>query len=249
MKIAVLVKTVPDSEAKIQLTPDKKDWVKKDIKFDINPYDEYAIEAALQLKEAGKFESVTVIGYGQNEVTEGLRKALAMGADDAIHIQGNPSPDPFVVSNAICQVLIAKNYDLILAGKSAIDDDYMAIGTIVATKLQLPVITVVVKLEVNGKRIRCESEIDGGIQVIEAELPAVITCQKGLNEPRYPSLKGIMAAKKKTIEVVNADLVNENIKVEGYAYPEPRTGPKFLGKGVEDVSELVKRLREEAKVI
>ncbi|MCX7836194.1 MAG: electron transfer flavoprotein subunit beta/FixA family protein [bacterium] len=249
MKIAVLVKTVPDSEAKILLTPDGKDWVKKEIKFDINPYDEYAIEAALQLKEAGKFESITVIGYGQNEVVEGLRKALAMGADDAIHIQGNPSPDPNVVANAISNVLQQKPFDLILAGKSAIDDDYMAIGTMVATKLQIPAIAVVVQLEVNGNQVICESEMDGGIQRIETSLPAVITCQKGLNTPRYPSLKGIMAAKKKTIEVINAPVEEEKIKLEGYTYPEPRVGPKFLGKGVEDVPELVKRLKEEAKAI
>lgn len=249
MKIAVLVKTVPDSEARMLLTSDKMDWTKKDIKFDINPYDEYAIETALQLKEAGKADTVTVIGYGQSEAAEGLRKALAMGADNAIHIQGPVSYDPLNTAIALYQVLKSNGFDLILTGKSAIDDDYMAVGTMVGTLLEIPVFTVVIKLELNEKSLRCESEIDGGIQVIEASLPAVVTCQKGLNEPRYPSLKGIMAAKKKTIEILTFEPSSENVVNEGYSYPEPRTGPKFIGNGAESVPELVKRLKEEAKAL
>ena len=248
MKIAVLVKTVPDSEARIQLAPDGKDWVRKDVKLDLNPYDEYAIEAGLQLKESGG-GTVTVVSFGQSDVTETIRKALAMGADDAIHAVGDASADPIVTAKALAQVLQGRGFELILAGKSAIDDDNMAIGTMVATALDLPSVSVVVKLTIAEGKATCEREIDGGIEVVETSLPAVITCQKGLNEPRYPSLKGVMAAKKKTVEQVNVSAESPKVTIENYTYPEARKGGRFLGKSMEDVPELVRLLKEEAKVL
>ncbi|MDK9701263.1 MAG: electron transfer flavoprotein subunit beta/FixA family protein [bacterium] len=249
MKIAVLVKCVPDSEAKIALTSDGKDWVRKDVKLDLNPYDEYAIEEALKIKEAQAGSTVTVVSFGQAEVTDALRKALAMGADDAIHAVGDNSPDPRVVAVGLTQAISGKGFDLILAGKAAIDDDYMAIGTMVAAGLDLPNVSVVTKLTLSDGKATCEREIDGGIEIVETTLPAVITCQKGLNEPRYPSLKGIMAAKKKTIEQVNVTVPAANVIVEQYIYPVPRQGARFIGKSADDIPELIRLLKEEAKVL
>jgi len=248
MKIAVLIKSVPDSEARIQLASDGKDWVRKDVKFDLNPFDEYAIEAALQLKEANG-GPVTVVSFGPAEIMETLRKALAIGADDAIHAVGEANADPIVTAKVLANAIQGRGFELILAGKAAIDDDYMAIGTMVATALDLPAVSVVVKFTIADNKATCEREIDGGIEVVETTLPAVITCQKGLNEPRYPSLKGIMAAKKKTIEQLEVVVDVPMVTVEKYTYPEPRKGGRFLGKGVEDVPELIRLLKEEARVI
>ncbi len=248
MKIAVLVKTVPDSEARIQLAPDGKDWVRKDVKLDLNPYDEYAIEEALKLKEANG-GTVTVVSYGQAEVTDALRKALAMGADDAIHAVGDATPDPMVTAKALAQALNGRGFELILCGKAAIDDDNMAVGTMLAAAMDIPNVSVAVKLTIAGGNATCEREIDGGVEVVTTSLPAVISCQKGLNDPRYPSLKGIMAAKKKTIEQVNVTVDAAKITVDSYSYPEARKGGRFLGKSADDIPELVRLLKEEAKVI
>ncbi|MDP8206194.1 MAG: electron transfer flavoprotein subunit beta/FixA family protein [Candidatus Electryonea clarkiae] len=248
MKIAVLVKLVPDSEAQIKLNADKS-WIEtRDISWVMGPYDEYAIEEAL--KTAGdKGGEVTVISYGDEQAVDGLRKALAMGVHNAVRVKREGEQDLLGTANALAEALKDNGYDLIFTGFKANDDDCAAIGTMVGTLLDIPVITEVSKLEVGEGNVRAERDIEGGREIIEASMPCVITAQKGLNEPRYASLKGIMMAKKKQIEEVVVTHTESRIEMAGLNYPPERAAGKVVGEGAEAVPELVRLLREEAKVI
>ena len=248
MNIAVLVKLVPDTAAQIRLTADRS-WVEtRDINWVLSPYDEYAVEEALKTAEA-KGGEVTAITYGSDQAIEALRKALAMGAHKAIHVKKDGFTDLLGTATALANAVKDGGFDLVFAGFKATDDDCAAVGQMVATLLEIPCITEVSKLEVGDGSLKANREIEGGYEVVEASMPCVLTAQKGLNEPRYPSLKGIMMAKKKEITVVEAADVAPRVETVSMSYPPERPAGKIVGEGAEAVPELVRLLREEARVI
>ena len=248
MNIAVLVKLVPDTAAQIRLNSDKS-WIEtRDLNWVLSPYDEYAVEESLKIAEAQGGE-VTAITYGGETAAEALRKALAMGAHKAVHIKKEGFTDLLGTAQALADQVKAGGYDLVFAGFKATDDDCAAVGQMVATLLGMPCITEVSKLEIGDGKATVEREIEGGTEVVESPMPCVLTAQKGLNEPRYPSLKGIMMAKKKPIDVVEASGAEPRVETVGLSYPPDRPAGKIVGEGVDAVPELVRLLREEARVI
>ena len=249
MNIAVCIKQVPDTETKVKISGDKK-WIDEgEINFILNPYDEFAVEEGLKLVEANGGE-VTIISLGPDRVVTAIRSALAMGATKAIHIKTERTPqDPLSTAEALAQVLSEGNYDLILLGKQAIDDDHQQMGPILSEKLTLPAANVVTKLDVNGDKVIAERQIEGGFEKIECSLPAIVTAQRGLNEPRYASLKGIMAAKKIQIEEKTVTLSDDKIEILEINYPPEKPPGKIVGEGADAVPELIRLLKEEAKVI
>jgi len=249
VNIAVCVKQVPDTETKIKLTDDFKAVNEEGINFILNPYDEFAVEEALKIKEAHGGE-VTAISLGPDRVASAIRSALAMGADKAIHIKAHKNPsDPGVVAEALATVLKEGNYDLIFLGKQAIDDDHTQMASILAEKMQLPAVNVVVKLEIDGRTVKAEREIDGAHEIIECDMPIIIGAQRGLNEPRYASLKGIMKAKKTEIETRELTLPEDQLQIVGFEYPPQKSAGKIVGKNADAVPDLLKLLKEEAKIL
>ena len=249
MKILLLLKTVADSEASIRPTSDGKAVNLSDINFILNPYDEYAVEEALRIREKiGEAETIAVC-YGDDNAVKTLRTALALGVDRGVHIKGHPTFDALATAKVLASAVKEMSFDLILCGKQAIDNDNAAVGVMVAELLDIPSISVVVDLEISDGKVRAMREIEGGHEVVETKLPCLITAQKGLNEPRYPSLKGIMAAKKKPIEEKEAAAVETRIEPIQIGLPPARPSGRIVGEGVEAVPELVRLLKQEAKVI
>lgn len=258
MNIVVLIKRVPDTETRIQIKEGKV--VTEGISWVLSPYDEYAVEEALRLVEkyTGK---VTLLCLGPEEGKETIRKGLALGADDAIHVNDPAllNGDASTTSKALAAALKKLPFDLILAGKQAVDEDNSQVGIRVAELLDLPHVNAVIKLELSEdkKSARCTREVDGDRDLMQTSLPAIITAQQGLNEPRYPSLKGIMGAKKKPItDWQAADLGLEPGSLSGKielvtVEPPPARPPGKLVSGDTATAskELARLLREEAKVI
>jgi len=249
VRIAVCLKRVPDTTAKIAIGADGKSADEAGVKFVPNPYDEYAIEEALKLREAAGAGETTVISLGGDAAQETIRAALAMGMDRGVLLQAAGSADGLEVARALTAELKGGNYDLILFGKMAVDDYNHQVGVMVAELLELPCITAVSHLAISGRSVEAEREVEGGIESSRCELPAVLTCDKGLNSPRLPSLKGIMAAKKKPLEVKPASLGAGSVTVLGLSYPPDRKPGRIVGEGADAVPELVRLLREEAKVL
>jgi electron transfer flavoprotein beta subunit len=249
VNIAVCIKQVPDTETKVKITGDKK-WIEEgEINFILNPYDEFAVEEALKLVEANSGE-VTIISLGPDRVTSAIRSALAMGATRAIHLKTDNIPlDPMATAEALAQVLREGKFDIIMLGKQAIDDDHQQMGPILSEKLGIPAANVVTKLEVTGDTVLAERQIEGGFEKINCSLPAIVTAQRGLNEPRYASLKGIMAAKKIQIEEKSVIIPDDNIEILEINYPPEKPPGKIVGEGADAVPELIRLLKEEAKVI
>lgn len=259
MNLFVLIKQVPSTETTIKVTGDGNSIEKGDIKWIVNPYDEFAIEEALKTKERLKEGTVTVVTVGPDRAVEALRTAVAMGADNAIHIKlDNENVDSFIVGKALAECLKKETPALVLTGKQAIDDDQAAVFGYVAELLNWPSASVLVKCEIaaDKKSVKVEREVEGGTKhVIEMPLPAVLALNKGINTPRYPSLPGIMKAKKKEIKTysladlgVGTDALS--VKESSYKLPPERTaGKKLTGDAATQVKELVRLLREEAKVI
>ncbi len=248
MNIAVLVKLVPDTEASLKIGEDHKHIATGDINFVLNPYDEYGVEEALRQKEKHG-GTVTVISLGGDEATKALRTSLAMGADSGIHVKHPGGLDMLGVAKALASTIRDKGYDLIFAGRQAMDDDCGAVGSMVAELLDIPHVSTVTRLDVEESRLTAEREFEGGIEVFEVPLPALITAQKGLNEPRYASLKGIMMAKKKKIEEIDCEAIEPMTEVVRLNYPPVRPPGKIVGEGSEAVPELIRLLKEEAKVL
>ena len=251
MNIAVCIKRVPDTETKIKIRDDKTGIDAAGVNFVLNPYDEYAVEEAIRLKEKGKATEVAVLCYGPAEASKEIRTALAMGADRGILIKddkaGEKSPD--AVAAVLAAALKGIPFDLLLFGKQAIDDDAAGVGPLVAARLKIPVVSFINRLEIQDGKAVARRDVEGGTEVFEAKLPCAFTAQKGLNEPRLPALKGIMKAKKMAIqELVPAAAANK-VQVVQLQLPPPRSGGKVLGEGEGAVPELVRRLREEAKVL
>jgi electron transfer flavoprotein beta subunit len=248
MKIAVCVSHVPDTATKINIGSDGKTIDPNGVTYIVNPYDEFAIEEALKTKEKLGGE-VVVISVGNDANKETLRKALAMGADSAVLLKDENQRDSFGIAKALAEEIKLQNAELVFFGKQSVDYDNSINGQLTAELLNYNSVSVVVSLNIDGNKITAEREIEGGKEVVETSLPAVITAQKGLNEPRYASLKGIMAAKKKTIEEKEAVAANLFVEVVEMKKPAPKQAGKILGSDSSAVSELVKLLREEAKVI
>jgi electron transfer flavoprotein beta subunit len=258
MNIVVLIKRVPDTETRIQLKDGKV--VTDGISWIISPYDEYGVEEALRIveKHGGK---VTLVCLGPEEAKETIRKGLALGADEAIHINDPAllNGDASTTAKVLAATLKTLQYDLVLAGKQAVDEDNAQVAVRVAELLGLPHVNSVIKLELSDdkKSAKCLREVDGDRDLAETSLPAIITAQQGLNEPRYPSLKGIMGAKKKPIKDVKAadlglDPASLAPKVETVKLDPPPARPpgKIIpGDPATAAKELVRLLHEEAKVI
>jgi electron transfer flavoprotein beta subunit len=258
MKIVVCVKYVPDTATKIKIAANGAEIDFADVTFIVNPYDEFAVEEALKIKEKLGGD-VVVVGAGPEAATTGLRTCLAMGADSAILV-GDASlekADSFVLGTVLAKVIRNLNPDLILFGKHAIGVDNGQVPSVVAEQLNLPQATVVTKLDIQESGFRAERDIEGACEVIEGSLPAVITAQKGLNVPRYASLKGIMAAKKKQIAVqtlaslgLSEEELKPRVSIQQITMPPSRPPGKILkGEVAEAVPQLVKLLHEEAKII
>jgi electron transfer flavoprotein beta subunit len=245
----VCIKRVPDSETRVRISPDGLGVDRSGVKFDMNEYDKYALEEAIRRKEAAGEGVVTVLTVGGDDARETLRQALAMGADEAVLLRAETGFDGLPVAVALADEIRDRSFDLLLFGKQAIDDDGMQVPAMVAELLGLPAATVVVSLEIEGGRAVARREVEGGHETVEFDLPGIIAAQKGLNEPRYPSLKGIMAAKKKPLEEKDVTLVEGGLELLDLSGPPARPEPQILGEGAEAVPELVRRLREEVKVL
>lgn len=256
MKIVVCMKQTFDTEAKIAIDANGK-INKSGVSLIMNPYDEFAVEEALRIKEKSGGD-VTVVSVGGPEVQDALRQALAMGADKAVMVDpGMEEVDEFTTASVLAKAISGMEYDIILGGMRAIDDGSTQVSGRVAEILGVPVVNAVVKLEVADGKAVATNEIEGGSQIVEVALPAVFTAQKGLNEPRYPSMKGIMQAKKKPMEKkvlgdlgLDAGQVAAKVKAVSYFLPSARAAGKIVpGEPADAARDLVKALREEAKVI
>jgi len=256
MKIGVLLKQVPDTETRIKIRPDGKGIDESEIKWVMNPYDEYAVEEALRLKEKAQGE-VVIVTAGPARAVEAMRQALAMGADRGIRIDTTGMDlDPYTTSVVLSNAVKNESFDILFAGKQAVDDDCAQVLIGVAEKLGWPHATPVEKFEMTGaKTAKLQRPVSGGMkELIETSLPVIVGCEKGLNEPRYASLPGIMKAKTKPIaELKAADLLGgekPRLSVTKYSLPPERQGGKVIpGEPEEAAAELVRLLREEAKVI
>lgn len=248
MKLVACLNHVPDTTTKINIAPDGKNIDRTGVNFVINPYDEFAVEECLRLKEKNGGE-VVAVSLGGDSHKESLRKALAMGVDKALLLKDEQTRDSFGVASAIAAVLKEISPDAVFFGKQSVDSDDAAVGLMVAEMLGLPSVSVAVKIEISGNKATVDREIEGGHEEVEITLPAVFTAQKGLNEPRYPSLKGIMAAKSKPIEERVPEAREPKTVLLAMRKPPAKSAGKIVGTDATAVPELVRLLHEEAKVI
>lgn len=250
MKIAVCVSHVPDTATKINISSDGKTIDPAGVTYIINPYDEFAVEEALKTKEKiGENTEVIILSVGNENNKETIRKALAMGADKGILLKSEDEKDSLGIAKALSDEIKTLGCELVFCGKQSVDFDNSITPQLISEMLGYSCVTVVVDFKINGKKITAEREIEGGKEVVETELPCVIAAQKGLNEPRYASLKGIMSAKKKTIEEKPASSAENYSEVLKLSKPPAKQPGRILGADSSAVPELVKLLREEAKVI
>ena len=251
MKIIVVIKRVPDTETQVRLGPDGKNIDPTGVVYVMNPYDEYAVEEAVKLKE--KFGGdITILCVGPEAATKEIRTAIAMGCDTGVLLKTEAaSLDPMSVARALAAEIKSRGYDLILFGKKNVDDDYGQIPLLVAAKLDLPVVSAInqVELAPDAKKATAKRSIEGGTEVFDITLPAILTAEKGLNEPRYPTLIEVRKSMKAPLEIKDFPAESPGLKVLSMELPPPRKGGKIVGKGVEAVGDLVKLLQEEAKVI
>ena len=248
MKLVVCINHVPDTETKVKVGADGRTIDPAGVNSMLNPYDEFAIEAALKLKEQFGGETCAM-SLGPDAHKETLRKALAMGVDKAILLKDATARDSFSIARALADELKKISPDVILFGKQSIDYSDELIPGLVAEFMGLSSVSVVVKIDVKDGKVSCEREIEGGHEVVETALPLVITAQKGLNEPRYPSLKGIMQAKTKPIEERQPAAVSPLVETLQMQKPAAKQPGKIVGTNASAVKELVRLLHEEAKVI
>lgn len=258
MKIGVCVKAVPDTETRVKLAPGGKAVSMDDVKFVLGPYDEYAMEESLRVRERSGGGEVVAVSCGGDECVKILKDCLAMGADRAVQIK-DPSirtGDPYDVARTLAEVARKEGFQLVLAGKQGVGGDNQQVPSILAELLGWPCAPVVVKMDVGDGSLTAHCEIEGGEEVVECRLPAVASAQKGLNTPRYASLKGIMAAKKKQVETRSlADLglapaLRPSWETEKVELPPARsTGRVLAGEPEDQVRMLVQLLRAEARVI
>ena len=249
MDIIVCVKRVPDTETRIRIAEDGTDIDPSGVKYIISPYDEFAVEAALRTVEAAGEGEVTLVTLGGSEAQETLRAGMAMGADKGVLLEGASSTDGLATAKALAAELEGSEAPLVLLGVKAADDDQSQVGPMLGVLLDRPTVTGVTSFEVGDGVVRCEREVEGGVEVVEADLPAVLSITKGTFEPRYASLKGIMAAKRKPLETREATASESRISVSKLAYPPERGEGRIVGEGPDAVPELVRLLREEANAL
>jgi electron transfer flavoprotein beta subunit len=242
------VKRVPDAETTIKVNPEGNGIVQAGVKWVVNPFCEIAIEEALRIKESGVEAEIVLVSIGATDSQEQLRTGLAMGADRAILVTADNS-DPWVVARILTKIVEKESPDIVLMGKQAIDDDSNVVGQLLAQLLGLPQATFISQLKLDGGNATCTREIDGGLEVIKVSLPAIITADLRLNEPRYASLPGIMKARKKPLETIEAASLGVDLAprltIKSLTPPPARQG----GRKVESVDELIKVLQTEAKVL
>jgi electron transfer flavoprotein beta subunit len=247
MKILVCISQVPDTTTKIAFSDDKKQFKTDGVTYIINPYDEwYALVRALELKEAGTATAVNLVTVGTAAAEPVIRKALALGGDEAIRINTDSS-DPYVVAAQIAAYASAEGYDLVLCGKESIDYNNGVVGAMLAELLDMNYVGFASKLDVAGGAATITREIEGGQETLTASLPLVVSCQKGMAEARIPNMRGIMAARTKPLKVVEPAAVSELTSIVSYEMPPAKTGVKMINP--ENMDELVSLLHSEAKVI
>jgi len=250
VKIAVCIKRVPEMDVKFRIAASGRAIDESGLKWDMSDFDGYAVEAAIQMIEKLGTGDVVVISLGPDAVQEVLRKALSMGATRAIHLKAGDVPfDSFSIAAALAAELKDGGFDLIMFGKMAIDTAAGAVGVMTGEMLDLPTVHACSKLDIANGRGTARRELEGGAEQVTFALPAVVTIDEGIARPRYPSLKGIMAAKKKPLETRPAQLGAVRVSVAAMALPPERSGGRIVGEGAAAVPELVRLLQTEAKVL
>ena len=250
MKIAVCIKRTPDSETRFRIASSSSAIDEAGVKFDMDDFASYAAEVALQLKEKAGSGEVVAIAVGPDSVQETLRKAMSMGIDRGVQLKTDSIPfDGLAVAKALAAELKGGGYDLVLFGKHAFDTSAGIVGTATAELLGVACVTAASKLDIANGRGTARRELEGAAEVVEFALPAVVTIDEGIARPRYPSLKGIMAAKKKPLETKPAQLGPVRVVAKSMALPPDRPAGRIIGEGAGAVSELVRLLQTEAKVL
>ncbi len=246
MKILVCISKAPDTTTKIAFTDGDTKFDEEGVKYIVNPYDEwYALVRGLELKEAHG-GSVTTVTVGTSEDEATIRKALAIGADDAVRID-TKAEDAFQVAKEIATYAKDQDFDLVLLGKETIDYNGSQVGGMLAEHLDQPFISLATRLEVEGSTATLDKEIIGGVQTVASELPLVVSCAKGMAEQRIPNMRGIMAARSKPLKVEDASGADQLTKFVKYALPAPKSEVKLIDP--ENMDELVELLHNEAKVL
>jgi electron transfer flavoprotein beta subunit len=248
MNILVGISRVPDTATKIIIGADGKSIDEKGVKFIINPYDEFALEEGLRLKEkyGGTVVTITVGPEASKEV---IRSALAMGADRAVLIKTEGFFDSYFAAKNIANYAKQFNNEIIFFGRQSVDFDSLMVPAMVAEFLGLPSITIVSKLTIDGTKVVAERDVVGGKEIVETTLPCVISAQKGLNEPRYPKLPDILKAKNKPIEEITPEQLEPKVEILGMEIPLRARKNKIVGDSDQEIAEIVKLLHEDAKVI
>jgi electron transfer flavoprotein beta subunit len=249
VNIIVCIKRVPDTESRINIKEDEGSIDTSSLEYIVNPYDEFAVEEALKITEE-KGGEVTILCLGPPEATKEIRTCLAMGAHKAVHLVDETAyRDAFSMASILASAIKDLEYDMIFFGKQRVDHDNTQAGILVATLLGLPVVGEIISFAMEEGHAIVKRDIEGGTEVLQVPFPAVFTTHKGLNEPRYASLKGIMKAKKKPIENKTFEEVDSRIVFQKLEPPPKRPPGKIVGEGTEAIPELIRLLREEAKVL
>lgn len=247
MKILVCISKTPDTTAKIAFTDNNTKFAEAGVQWIINPYDEwYALVRALELKEADPSTTVHLINVGGADAEPIIRKALALGGDEAIRINTEPS-EPYTVAAQIAEVAKQGGYDLVLTGKETIDFNNGSVGGMLAELLDMPYVALATSLQINGTTATVKREIEGGEETLEVSLPLVISCQKGMAEARIPNMRGIMAARTKPLKVVEPAQVQALTQVAEFGLPPAKAGVKLVSP--DNVEELIRLLHDEARVL
>lgn len=245
MKILVCITHVPDTTSKINFINNQTKFDSTGVQFIIGPYDDYALARAVELKESGG-ATVTVLNVGLAETEPTLRKALAIGADDAVRINAEPA-DSYFVAKQIAEHARSVNYDLILMGRESIDYNSGVVHALVGELLGLPSVSPVMKLEITGNKAKLAREIEGGKETVEVDLPFVAGCQEPIAEWKIPNMRGIMSARTKPLKVVEPVAVETFVKLEKYELPPPKGAVKLVP--ADNVSQLVELLKNEARIL
>ena len=247
MKILVCITHVPDTTSKINFTDNNTKFDPNGVQFIIGPYDDYALARAIELKEAaGAGATVTVLNVGMADTEPTIRKALAIGADDAIRINTEPT-DSFYVASQIAEHAKAGGYDLILMGRESIDYNGGVVHGIVAEMLGIPSVSPVMKLDIEAGKAKLAREIEGGKEYLEVSLPFVAGCQEPIAEWKIPNMRGIMSARTKPLKVVEPKSIDGGVKLQKFELPPPKGSVKMIS--ADNVAELVTLLKNEAKVL
>jgi len=244
MKILVCISHVPDTTSKINFVDNNTKFDTSGVQFIIGPYDDYALARAIELKEANPGTTVTVLNVGTADTDPTIRKALAIGADDAIRVNAEPT-DSFFVASQIAEH--AKGYDLVLMGRESIDYNSGVVHAMVGDLLGLPSVSPVMKLDVEGTKVKMTREIEGGKEQVEANLPLVAGCQEPIAEWKIPNMRGIMSAKTKPLKVVEPVAVAASVSLSKFELPAPKGAVKMIA--ADAVADLVAKLKNEAKVL